>query len=268
MRLVASVVTRSRSSPPRGVRRGAPGRCRSWTQPAIPVEGQAFELLAGGAAAGVSFSWDLDGDGVYGDAAGATRVTGLPAGTRTVSVRATDRGGRHEHGDALGHRGHERWPAAVDLGRTSRMEIDRQYDLATSGASPNGTIVKIEFDLEATGPSGTAVTLRNSWRNEWVGVDDREVRPRGRPPGQIAGDRRQGRDRRSATITVRVAGVRARGHCERSPASPSTSQPVAGQPATIAGVQPPRGREVRVRPRRRRRLRARQAARPRFHAGR
>ena len=254
MRLVASVVT-AFAVLTSSAYAAEPPAVSSWTQPAIPVEGQAFELLAGGAAAGVSFSWDLDGDGVYGDAAGARVSQVWPRGTRTVSVRATDAAGRDEHGDADRHRVHDRWPAAVRSRTTSRMEIDRQYDLATSGSSPNGPIAKIELDT-GDGTFRDASDFRNSWRNEWVGVEkvsfhragDCLVRSRVTDNKGVTG---------VGTITVRVV-----------ESDPAGTLNVTGESFDRASrrrraghdrcVQPPRGREVRVRPRRRRRLRARQ----------
>ena len=75
------------------------------TNPAIPFEGRAFDLIASSPGSGVTYSWDLDGDGAFGDATGVTVPQAFPATTRSVSVRATDAEGRTSTDDALRDRG-------------------------------------------------------------------------------------------------------------------------------------------------------------------
>jgi hypothetical protein len=59
-----------------------------------PHASSPISLQADSIGRGVTYAWDLDGDGAYDDAAGASASATLPAGTATVSVRATDEFGR------------------------------------------------------------------------------------------------------------------------------------------------------------------------------
>jgi PKD repeat protein len=66
--------------------------------PGVPKPGEAIIFAstssdpgAGGAIA--QESWDLNGDGIFGDALGRTATTSFPAGGHAVSLRVTDRGG-------------------------------------------------------------------------------------------------------------------------------------------------------------------------------
>ena len=56
--------------------------------------GQPVVLKAASRGRGITFAWDLDGDGVYGDATGPTVTSTFSAGSHTVGVRATDAFGR------------------------------------------------------------------------------------------------------------------------------------------------------------------------------
>src|SRR3954453_3237531 len=69
----------------------AAGAVSITTTPAVPVAAQAVTLTASG---GSTYDWDLDGDGTFGDAAGAVVSRTFAAGSHTVSARATDGSGR------------------------------------------------------------------------------------------------------------------------------------------------------------------------------
>jgi hypothetical protein len=200
------------------------------TQPAIPVEGRAFELLAGSTGPGVAYSWDLDGDGTYGDATGARVSQTWPHGTRTVSVRATDAAGRTST-EARSITAATLGGPEMTIWTTSRMEIDREYDVAARGSSRNGSIVKIEFDLNGDGTFASAGDFRNSWADEWVGVEKVSFHA---PGDHLIRARLTDNKGVTAvgTITVRVVESDPAGYLNVH--GGSFDQPaVAGQPATI-----------------------------------
>src|ERR1700754_2507420 len=58
--------------------------------PETPRAGAAISLGATSPGRGLTFAWDLDGDGAYDDATGSTASRVLAAGTPVVGVRATD----------------------------------------------------------------------------------------------------------------------------------------------------------------------------------
>ena len=55
-----------------------------------PRAGASVVLSAASPGRGVSFAWDLDGDGAFDDAAGASVVHAFAAGSSLVRVRAVD----------------------------------------------------------------------------------------------------------------------------------------------------------------------------------
>jgi hypothetical protein len=70
----------------------APTAGFSW-QPASPVAGETVTLTSSAADADgtiASHEWDLDGDGAFDDATGATVATTFPSGLHVVGLRATD----------------------------------------------------------------------------------------------------------------------------------------------------------------------------------
>jgi hypothetical protein len=62
--------------------------------PELPRAGKPVKLTADSYGRGVTYAWDLDGDGAFDDANGGSATTTLGAGTHTVRARATDENGR------------------------------------------------------------------------------------------------------------------------------------------------------------------------------
>jgi PKD repeat protein len=74
---------------------GAPPTVRFSFTPATPVANDVVTFAATGANADGSastYAWDLDNDGVFDDASGASAARSFPAGNHVVSVKATDPG--------------------------------------------------------------------------------------------------------------------------------------------------------------------------------
>ncbi|WP_028067287.1 PKD domain-containing protein [Solirubrobacter soli] len=64
------------------------------TDPPSPRANKDVELYAGGAGRGLSFAWDLDGDGAFDDGTADTLTYRFAAGTRNVGLQVTDQFGR------------------------------------------------------------------------------------------------------------------------------------------------------------------------------
>src|SRR5688572_6375241 len=58
--------------------------------PSAPLAGRPVELQATSYGRGLTYAWDLDADGAFDDATGATTTVTLAAGTHRVAVRAID----------------------------------------------------------------------------------------------------------------------------------------------------------------------------------
>jgi hypothetical protein len=204
----------------------------SRTAPAIPLEGSPVDLIASSPGLGVSYSWDLDGDGAFADAAGATARQTLPAGTRTVSVRATDTFGRTSTETRSVTVATANYPPVISLSTRQRTQVDRLEGVAALAWDEDGKVVKIELDLDGDGAYEVSDPGRNDWRKEWVLFTDVTYAT----PGDRIVRARVTDDRGAtavATSTVHVvdpppsAWLHAYGDSfDRAP--------VAGQPATIA----------------------------------
>jgi hypothetical protein len=120
------------------------------TTPAIPVEGQPTAFTASSPGVGVTYSWDLDGDGAFGDASGATVSRTLPAGTTSVSVRATDAAG-HVTTETRSITTGRNFPPTIGLSMPTLADLDRSYSISANSYDEDGEVTKFEFDLDGDG---------------------------------------------------------------------------------------------------------------------
>jgi hypothetical protein len=121
------------------------------TVPVVPVEGEPVELIGSSPGRGISYSWDLDGDGTFGDAAGATVRKTLPVGTYTVGVRATDGSGRTSTETRSVTVASRNSPPTVSIHIEGLLQVDRLERVSVLGSDEDGRIVKFELDLDGDG---------------------------------------------------------------------------------------------------------------------
>jgi len=128
------------------------------TLPTQPRAGGPLQLQAFSAGSGVTFAWDLDDDGAFDDAVGATVDRSLATDTR-VRVRATDADGRT--GTAVRpidvHAG-DRAPTAWLTTDVSHPRIGASFEVTVSASDVDGAIARVDLDLDADGSFETSTT--------------------------------------------------------------------------------------------------------------
>jgi hypothetical protein len=131
-----------------------------WMSVTSPKAGKPVDLVAGSDGRGLTFAWDLDGDGVFDDATGDT-VSGhrFAAGYRGVGVRVTDQFGRTgiETRSFLVHTVNVAPKVEVDIG-TGRVDAGRPLTVTAEGSDYDGAVAKLELDLDDDGVYEVAST--------------------------------------------------------------------------------------------------------------
>ncbi len=91
----------------------------------------------------MTYAWDLDGDGAFDDAAGATATATLPAGDPTVGVRATDAYGRTatETRTMSMHAFNVRPVPRLTLG-SAVPRVGVPFDVTASGVDADGSVAR------------------------------------------------------------------------------------------------------------------------------
>ena len=118
-----------------------------------PRAGREVALHATSEGRGVTFAWDLDGDGEYDDATGADVRTSFQAGQRTVGVRATDQFGR------TGVQTRSFLVTTVNIPPTLNLDVGtgsvdhwfKSQDVTAVGEDADGQIRRVELDLDEDG---------------------------------------------------------------------------------------------------------------------
>jgi hypothetical protein len=120
--------------------------------PATPRAGAAISLTAKSPGRGLTFAWDLDGDGAYDDATGSTASPVLAEGTPTVGVRATDDAGRAAtlRQSIPVHAGNLAPSGAIEATPES-AQPGEPVTVKATGADPDGKVAKVELDLDGDG---------------------------------------------------------------------------------------------------------------------
>jgi hypothetical protein len=117
--------------------------------PVVPRPGEPVRLSVASPGRGVTFAWDLDGDGDFGDATGAA-VTHAFAGPGTVAVRATDEDGRTgvESRTLAVRAGANLAPSGTLRLATPAPGPGRPIAAVLDGADPDGRVTRLELDLD------------------------------------------------------------------------------------------------------------------------
>jgi hypothetical protein len=112
-------------------------------------------LSAASPGRGVSFAWDLDGDGGFDDGAGARVVSAFPLGASVVRVRAVDEDGRvgAESRTVVAH-GFDVAPAGGLRLLTPSPSVE--VGISVSGVDPDGHVARIDGDLDGDGTFETS----------------------------------------------------------------------------------------------------------------
>ncbi|HEY6886529.1 MAG TPA: PKD domain-containing protein, partial [Solirubrobacter sp.] len=120
--------------------------------PPAPHAGSPVVLNASSPGRGVSYAWDLDGDGAFDDAVGADVSRTFPAGTATVAVRATDADGRtgSEVRTLPVHASNLR-PSGRFAVLTPSPGPARVTDVVVDASDADGQVVRVDLDLEGDG---------------------------------------------------------------------------------------------------------------------
>ena len=122
--------------------------------PSQPEPGQPVTLTAVGSnpnGAYTSFTWDLDGDGTFGDVTGTTATKAFPQGRATVAVRAVRDQGNPDETDE----------------ETRRVDLDVRYRspvgfTAANASGPEGGAVAVTVTRSAGVPGTGTVVLTPS----------------------------------------------------------------------------------------------------------
>lgn len=164
MRLVASFLTAFAVLTPAAQASASPVSIR--TVPASPAEGRPVDLIASSQGNGVTYSWDLDGDGAFGDASGATITRTFPVGTQTVSVRATDGSGIVST-ETRSVTTSPNFAPTIGISTTTVMDLDRSYQIGVNSWDEDGEVVKFEFDLDGDGTFEVTTPVGDPWQKRW-----------------------------------------------------------------------------------------------------
>jgi|GEM_PF-6947392 len=115
--------------------------------PATPLVGATVTLTASSGGRGIGYAWDLDGDGQFDDASGATATTSFASpGAHVVAVRATDEDGRSSVSSQslTAHAGNIAPTGTLRLTGTSAL-AGRPITITAHGSDADGSIGRIEI---------------------------------------------------------------------------------------------------------------------------
>ena len=120
--------------------------------PTSPRAGSQVKLQAGSDGRGISYAWDLDGDGAYDDATGDHAAVTFSGGSPVVGVRATDQFGRTatERTRFAVHAADAPPNGTIEFSAPS-ARVGRPITVTANGQDPDGQIAKVELDLDGDG---------------------------------------------------------------------------------------------------------------------
>jgi hypothetical protein len=129
-----------------------------------PHAGSPIELSASSVGFDTRYSWDLNGDGAYGDAFGATVTATFAVGQQSVGVRAYDAFLRTgiERRSFYVHAYNAKPLIHLDTGN-GEQPVDEILKVTVTGEDVDGRVAKVEFDADGNGTyeiSGPGPTLK------------------------------------------------------------------------------------------------------------
>ena len=162
----------------------------------------------------LTYSWDLNGDGVFGDATGSLQTVSYASpGTYRVGVQVSDNHGAMRAAEGAITVVADRAPAVDFTNDPATPLVDGLVTFAATASDPDGAVTKIEWDLDDDGAFDDAAGAHATWWFRTAGWHRVAVR---------AVD-----DRGVASVAFRSVGVQAK-----------TSPPPTDQPALPIGPSP------------------------------
>ena len=196
--------------------------------PSAPQTGQEVTLTSASSdpdGSIASYSWDLDNNGVFGDATSAqTNATFNTPGNHTVSLQVTDDSGASDVATvtiAVANRA----PTAAFGYSPSAPKSGEQITFTSTSSDPDGSIASVAWDLDNDG----------SFDDGSTGTAQTAFATGGAHTGQAPGDRLGRRDRRRDAHRSRSPTARRR---QRSPARRLLPRPVTRSPSPRARPTP------------------------------
>ncbi|WP_028067284.1 PKD domain-containing protein [Solirubrobacter soli] len=119
--------------------------------PVSPRPGDMVTLKASSPGLGVSYAWDLDGDGALTDATGPSVQRAYEIGTHTVRVRATDQFGRTALEERSVEVDADLKPPTIELMLQPGIQAERELSAVVVGRDADGAIERLELDLDNDG---------------------------------------------------------------------------------------------------------------------
>jgi PKD repeat protein len=186
-----------------------------------PRAGAVVPLEAYASGREVTFAWDLDDDGQFDDATGGTASRSFAAGTARVSVRATDEDGRtaSETRTFEVHAGNRR-PVVSVSAFPAAPSVGQQIDVSAYGSDTDGTIAKVELDLDGNGTFEATQSDEDGLTTSFASAGSHVLRAR------VTDD---GGDTATSTVTVDVhaGNIAPAPSLTVSPTSPEPGQTVS-----------------------------------------
>lgn len=123
-------------------------------QPASPSAGAEVQLTGGAGAD--SYTWDLDGDGRFGDAVGKAVTTRFPAGERTVRAQASTPLGLLTDTRTFTVHSWNGTPTGTIEAEPYSARVGAPVKITAEGRDPDGSRVQAALDLDGDGTFETA----------------------------------------------------------------------------------------------------------------
>jgi PKD repeat protein len=112
----------------------------------------------------LSYSWDLDGDGTFGDAAGALQIVSYSAaGIYRVAVQVSDGRGATSTAEATIRVLVDQAPAIAFTNDPLQPLVGATVGFTATATDPDGTITRIEWDLDDDGQFDDAAGTTATW---------------------------------------------------------------------------------------------------------